>query len=184
MPVVNQQRLCGIYAIWRSGSEQCYVGSSHNITHRWTSHLSELRHNKHHSARLQNSWNKYGEQAFCFAVLECCEPDRLFEREQYFVDALRPEFNMSLVADCPWRGQSPSAETRAKMAAAKVGIKQTPEVVAKRVASRDGYKHSAETKAKISQAHAGRTRGPLSAGTRAKLSIALTLYRALVKKAA
>lgn len=50
-------------------------------------HRSELRKGAHHSPYLQASWNKHGEGAFVFEVLERCEAPELTQREQHWIDA-------------------------------------------------------------------------------------------------
>lgn len=58
--------------------------------------------------------------------------------------------------------------------AASKGRKQPNEEIQKRIESRKGYRHSEETKQKISKAHTGKIVGPLSKETKQKLSIALS----------
>ena len=60
----------GIYAIVHIETGRKYVGSAVNLTKRWNIHRHGLRNKKHHSAALQRAWDKYGEAAFSFEVLE------------------------------------------------------------------------------------------------------------------
>ncbi len=78
----------GVYRITNLVNNHSYVGSSRNLKRRRRDHFSTLRKNRHHSPRLQNAWNKYGEIAFEFVILEYCEPPTLKEREQYHIDLL------------------------------------------------------------------------------------------------
>lgn len=78
----------GIYRIKNLISEKIYVGSAVNISSRFFIHQSNLRNNKHPNKYLQASWNKYGEAAFEFIILEHCSKDKLIEREQYWIDYL------------------------------------------------------------------------------------------------
>lgn len=78
----------GIYAITCTASGKQYVGSSNNIKRRLYSHFHLLRMGAHYNPRLQNAWNKYGEGTFKVDVLEAAPVDVLFEREQYWIDAL------------------------------------------------------------------------------------------------
>lgn len=41
-----------------------YIGQTINFTHRKAHHLADLRGNRHHSSKLQNAYNEYGEAAF------------------------------------------------------------------------------------------------------------------------
>lgn len=77
----------GIYEIRHINSGRVYVGSARCIPCRWRLHLFYLKKGKHHSSYLQRSWEKYGEDAFAFAVLEACTPEQLIEREQHWIDS-------------------------------------------------------------------------------------------------
>jgi len=77
----------GIYQIVNTENGKCYVGSSKSIRDRWWEHKKFLKENKHASKRLQNSWNKYGEETFSFVILEIVENfNELLIREQYWID--------------------------------------------------------------------------------------------------
>lgn len=47
---------------------------------------------------MQRSWDKYGESAFVFAVLERCPSEQAVAREQVWIDKLQPKFNTAKVA--------------------------------------------------------------------------------------
>lgn len=88
----------GIYRIKNSINNKIYIGSTKNIEARWAKHKALLRHNKHQNAHLQNAWNKYGENAFIFEVIEECKIEDLINREQFFIDNLNPEYNQTAIA--------------------------------------------------------------------------------------
>lgn len=62
--------LVTIYRISRVGTQDGYVGSSVQLSQRWAYHRTSLRKGVHHCRHLQRAWNKYGEDAFDFAILE------------------------------------------------------------------------------------------------------------------
>lgn len=63
-----------------------YVGRSTNCTRRLKQHLWDLKANRHTNPKLQNSFNKYGDAMFTFAVdCELLEND-LVEFEQLVID--------------------------------------------------------------------------------------------------
>lgn len=125
--------MIGIYKITNVKNKKFYIGSSNKVKPRWNLHKHELRKNKHHSSYLQNSWNKYGESSFKFEVVEKCFKKNLLEREQYFLDILKPSFNMNMIAhNCT--GRPVSKTTRDKISKGNTG-----------------KKHSEETKKKISK---------------------------------
>lgn len=84
---LDTRNVSGIYAIRHKNSGKVYVGSSVNIHVRWKQHKSSLKHRRHHCVRLQRAWNKYGEEAFEFFILEKVDED-LRQIEQNYIDKL------------------------------------------------------------------------------------------------
>lgn len=76
----------GIYLILHTLNLKGYVGSSINLFVRLNAHFSSLKQNKHENRYLQNSWNKYEKDNFEIYVVEYCNKDKLFEREQFYVN--------------------------------------------------------------------------------------------------
>lgn len=77
----------GIYAICNKVNGKLYIGSARNAIDRWQKeHLPILKKNKHYNRHLQHAWNKYGESAFEFLVLEECGEALLVEREGYWIE--------------------------------------------------------------------------------------------------
>ena len=83
-------KICGVYKITNIVNGKFYIGSSNDIKARWRQHKDKLRVNKHGNTYLQNAWNKYGEENFLFEVVEECDPEFQFEREQYYLNTLNP----------------------------------------------------------------------------------------------
>jgi group I intron endonuclease len=90
--------MTGIYQIRNVINGHRYVGSAFNIKGRWSVHKHLLVNRKHINRHLQNVWNKYGEQNFIFEVLEITEKEKIISREQFFIDTLKPEYNLSPTA--------------------------------------------------------------------------------------
>lgn len=89
-----------IYQILNKVNGKFYIGSTKDWYTRKSQHLQHLTRDKSPSKILQNSWNKYGESSFEFVVLEVVEiQDQLIEREQHYIDILKPEFNVRKIAD-------------------------------------------------------------------------------------
>lgn len=76
----------GIYCIENLTTNKKYIGQSVDVDGRWSKHKSELNHGNHDNDYLQKAWNKYGEENFCFSVLECCDISELDEKEIYYID--------------------------------------------------------------------------------------------------
>lgn len=82
----DKKKICGVYSITNLKNNKRYIGSSKNIESRWADHKRRLKRNVHHSIHLQRAWNEYGEQNFCFEILEECLKEQLFEKEQWWYD--------------------------------------------------------------------------------------------------
>ena len=65
----------------------CYIGQTKNILERIRVHLSDLRAGRHFNKHLQRAFNKYGEDAFEFRVLEACVAPELNALECYWINA-------------------------------------------------------------------------------------------------
>lgn len=97
-----KSNISGIYCIISKLNNKKYVGQSINIGRRWGEHLAALKKNKHHSQHLQNHFNKYGIEDLTFEVLEeVVDLNLLTDKEQYYMDLLKPDFN-----SCPIAGSS------------------------------------------------------------------------------
>ncbi len=115
-----------------------YVGQSANCAKREMQHIRALRRGDHRNIRLQRAFQRDGEAAFEFSVIEYCDQSIITEREQFWIDA-----NSILYNICPAGGSSlgvkRSDETRAKQSAmkkGKTGRVMSPESIAKGVATR------------------------------------------------
>jgi len=82
-------KISGIYKIVNNVNGKTYVGSSVNIERRWSQHRTIERKTIIHYAI-----KKYGEINFEFSILEYCKKESLIEREQYYYDLLKPDYNM------------------------------------------------------------------------------------------
>ena len=89
----------GIYKIENTATGSCYVGSAVHIQKRWGSHRHSLRNHKKSPPKLQRAWDKYGEHAFLFSVIEYCPVESLLMREQFHIDELQPRYNTRTLAD-------------------------------------------------------------------------------------
>jgi group I intron endonuclease len=126
---VNEWSKTGVYLIKNVINGHCYVGSTSSrwgINHRVSNHISDLKKGIHHSQILQRAWNKYGESSFSTEILEECSPEDCLEREQHYLDTLRPYYNIHKVAGSP-RGRVVSEETKSKISAALTGRKLSPD---------------------------------------------------------
>ena len=113
----------GIYQIENIINHKLYVGSSINCHKRANRHFSELKNNKHKNKHLQNSYNKYGKNAFTFSILEkVSDKQDLIKREQYYINILTPAFNINQIANSSL-GVKRSDITKEKIRIANLGLK-------------------------------------------------------------
>jgi group I intron endonuclease len=73
------------------------VGSAINLTNRLRNYFSfRLLRSKilKGKSRINNSLLKYGYNNFSLDILEYCEPSMLIKREQYYIDVLKPKYNI------------------------------------------------------------------------------------------
>ena len=91
---------CGIYQITNlvpnkeTGICKVYIGSSINLKNRKYKHFWDLRNNEHLNKYLQKSFNKYGEGNFKWEVIRYIEKyedkeklkEELLKYEQYYID--------------------------------------------------------------------------------------------------
>ena len=85
------QTLTGIYEIVINNKS--YIGSSVSIKHRLKHHLWSLKNNKHHNRTMQNLFNKYGNDAVYYDIVEYCKKDDLIDRESYHIQMRKPYIN-------------------------------------------------------------------------------------------
>ena len=85
------KNIIGIYEISSiSNPEKIYIGSSISITKRWKTHINALRANRHCNLKLQNHFNKYGEDDLSFRIVMKCSKSELINNEQRFIDKHNP----------------------------------------------------------------------------------------------
>lgn len=80
------RKISGIYKITNILNLKFYVGRSSNVVRRLKQHLWDLKANRHHNPKLQNSFNKYGESCFLFEIACETEEENTVELEQLAID--------------------------------------------------------------------------------------------------
>jgi group I intron endonuclease len=114
----------GIYTITCRPTGRVYVGQARRIQERWRNHQLALGKGEHGNPYLQRAWNKYGADAFDWAVAEDmrhipeCDLAAALSEAEVRILKLHPRFfnlmeagQLSLIA---------SAETRAKLSAERL----------------------------------------------------------------
>jgi len=111
----------GVYKITNKLNGKFYVGSAKNCFNRWSK-----KYNNH----LESAFLKYGKENFIFEIVEECEEDKLIEREQYWLDNLKPfglmGYNQRIIADSNL-GSHPTETTKEIWSKQRKGRKLTEE---------------------------------------------------------
>lgn len=121
-----RDKITGIYTIQNNIDNKIYVGCANNILSRIDLHISSLKRNCHHNNLLQNAVNKYGIENFKFEILEECSSEFLYSMENYWCNLLNSHNKNN-----------------------GYNLKNTNPFG--KVFRNKGYKHSTETKNKISK---------------------------------
>jgi group I intron endonuclease len=91
----GEMKNSGIYRILNISNGKIYIGSSINLTKRKSRHFKDLLYKRHKNKHLQSSYDKYGASNFCFQIIEYCDKKSLLQREQFYLDTLKP-FNRNI----------------------------------------------------------------------------------------
>ena len=126
-------RVSGIYIILNKINNKYYVGSGEDLSMskngRWHEHTYLLKNNKHFNRHLQFAWNKYGESAFEFHVVELVKPikELLSNAEQRYLDWGFAHsdlfYNISKDTSAPMRDRTHTKETRKTISDGQMGNK-------------------------------------------------------------
>lgn len=192
----------GIYAITCIKTGKQYVGSAKHIWNRWKDHRKHLKQGDHANIHLQRAWDKYGSAEFGFSVLEDVLLFKdLVEREQHWIDTLKPKFNICQIAGqgahFGWKHTEAGKENISKANKAywanlsdeeraergknsthahtdetkKLLAKLTKKQIKEKGHPRQGAHLSKKARKTISQKLTGRKTGPRSAAVKRKIAI-------------
>jgi len=102
----------GVYRWINNKNGNTYIGSSIKLSTRLYTYYS-LRSLAKSNRPIDRALLKHGYSNFSFEILEYCEIKELLKREQYYLDNLKPQYNI------------------VKIAGSSLGYKHTPESLAK-----------------------------------------------------
>ena len=95
--LLENKNKSGIYRWNNSITGKSYIGSSINLNVRLRAYYSMsnlIRITNKEQSIICEALLKYGHKNFSLDILEYCEIDILIEREQYYLDHLKPEYNL------------------------------------------------------------------------------------------
>ena len=87
------EKISCVYKITNTVTGDFYIGSSKNVKRRWIEHKAPSNWNKHPNNPLYHDMQKYGVDKFVFEILEEVEIASLKEKEQKFIETLKPTYN-------------------------------------------------------------------------------------------
>lgn len=144
-----------IYKIINTVNNKFYVGSTNKQYERFRTHRNKLRLGKHHCTHLQAAWNKYGEQAFVFHVIETIDDETQLQaaEDKWLQEWVgKPEcYNHGLRSGAPWRGCAPEQHPNFGKSHSNETIQLIKDARANQPCPRIGKKHTEETKELIRQ---------------------------------
>jgi len=150
-----------VYKITHTASGLVYIGKTVDLKRRWEQHCTG---GKNSSKHLTRAMKKYGHEAFTFEVIGSYDTEeKAFAAEDLFVRVFRANernfgYNLAPGGKGAFGRMPKSPEHRAKIAAAHLGQKRSPEQVAKMRL----IPQTEEKSARISAAKKGKKHGPRS----------------------
>nr|QCW06883.1 hypothetical protein [Drechslerella brochopaga] len=150
----DNNKKSGIYRWVNKSSGKSYIGSALNLSRRFTNYYSRsflIKETKNSNSVIYKALLKHGYSGFQLEILEYCNLDILIEREQYYINLIKPEYNILKTAGSSVGFKHSKASIELIRAAA---LNRKPKII------------SEETKYKISESLLGRT---LSEETKSKM---------------
>ena len=87
------EKICGIYKITNTITNDFYIGSSKDVKRRWREHKKPSTWKKCPNNQMYIDMQEYGKDKFVFEILEVVEPEELKVTEQQFIETLNPTYN-------------------------------------------------------------------------------------------
>ena len=87
------KKISAVYKITNTVTGDFYIGSSKDIKHRWMDHKKPSTWKRCTNSQLYQDMQKYGVDKFDFQIIEEVEIESLKEKEQQFIEELKPTYN-------------------------------------------------------------------------------------------
>lgn len=84
--------MIGIYRVTNLINGKTYIGQSIDIQRRFWEHRCVSHESNRH---LKFALQKYGKENFKYEILEECDESMLDERERYYIEKFKPEYNVA-----------------------------------------------------------------------------------------
>jgi group I intron endonuclease len=156
--IFNDNKKAGIYMFTNKLNNKQYIGSAIDLNKRISAYFQKayLNHHRYKKYLIVKAINKYGIDNFYIYILEYTDNNRfnLIKREQYWIDNIKPEYNILRVAGCTL-GYKHTEEAKLKIFLKKLGKKLDLDVKRRissslKISKLVGHKHTLKTKLKLS----------------------------------
>ena len=87
------KKISAVYKIINAITGDFYIGSSKDVKQRWATHKCPSVWNRCPNNPMYLDMQKYGLDKFIFEILTEVEADKLKEKEQQFIETLKPTYN-------------------------------------------------------------------------------------------
>ena len=141
--IKDNKNKSGIYKWTNKLTNDSYVGQSIDLSKRFIRYFNLSYFRNRGTLAINRALIKYGFSSFQLEILEYCDIADLNKREQYYLDTLKPRYNILKIAGSS-SGHKLSEETKAKISQSLKGV------YVKEKSALYGRKHSEETKALMS----------------------------------
>lgn len=152
----------GVYRFTNKENGKSYVGSSSNLSKRFSDYFNVNRLAKYAKTSLIcRALLRYGYSMFSLEILEYCGKDKavILKKEQDYIDLLKPEYNiLSLAGSSLGYKHSKDALAKIKAGTKAAALNRTQEAHAKFSATRIGSKHTESSKLKMRAAALNRSK--------------------------
>ena len=111
----------GVYMLKNKLTGDFYIGQSKNIKNRFKNYFNVSYLKSKQGFIISRALLKYGYSNFSLTILEYCNSSDLLVREQYYLDKLKPKYNILKIAGIS-QGFKHSEETKTKISKALKGI--------------------------------------------------------------
>lgn len=154
--IKDNKRKSGIYLFINNKNLKYYVGQSKDLGSvkigRLTRYLNKSYLKSNPNSLLVRAFIKYGYNNFTLAILEYCAIEKLDEREQYWIDFLKPEYNILKFVKSS-RGYKHTEESKTKMRGKRINFKITAEQRARIIHLNKTRIYSKDFREKLSKLH-------------------------------
>jgi len=115
----------GVYRWNNLINGKAYIGSSIHLKIRFSQYFNVNYLERNSGMHICRGLLKNGYSNFSLEILEYCDPAKCLEREKFYIDIFKPEYNISQYPSSPFLGLSHSKESIEKMRVNTQGILKT-----------------------------------------------------------